>query len=164
MPGRCDVCGIVALENQQFVEERIPFRRTKRYCPACHKKFYHRVFTILAVVPLILACLGIVEAYRRQTKVLDAPLLWFALLSIFQWLMILPDELGHAAAARLLGFTQIRILIGSGRPMITVRLLGIPIMVNVIPFGGITLFKDEGKYERWKRFCTVAAGQIGRAH
>jgi membrane-associated protease RseP (regulator of RpoE activity) len=36
-------------------------------------------------------------------------------LVIVQWFMILPHELGHAIAARLFGYTQIRILIGMGK-------------------------------------------------
>src|SRR5260370_22797618 len=101
MSERCDMCGSAALESEQFAEERLPLWRAKRYCPACRKKFYHRVYVVLAIIPLVFAFLGILDVQSRNIRPLDSTALWVAFLIIVQWLMIFPHDLGHAGLARL---------------------------------------------------------------
>jgi hypothetical protein len=74
--------------------------------------------------------------------------------------MILPHELGHAALARLFGYSQIRILIGSGKQLFTAKFLGFAWLFNLIPFGGLTLFAPSSKISRWKHVVVVAAGPM----
>jgi tetratricopeptide (TPR) repeat protein len=160
MPERCDICGIAALESEHFTQEALPFARTKRYCPACRQRLYRRVFAVLAIIPVVAGCAGIFDALRRHVNLLDsAPVQW-SLFLIFQWLMILPHELGHAAAGRALGFRQLRILIGSGKPLFSFKLFGVPTLINLIPFGGITLSKPANPVPRWRYLAFVGAGLL----
>ena len=154
----CDICGIAALEGQEFAQERLPFRRARRYCPACHKKFYLRVYAVLAIIPIVFAIFGVWEILRAHKRMLDSVGIWYALLVLIQWVMIVPHELGHAVVARLLGYTQIRILVGAGKPLLSFRFLGFSWLLNLIPFGGLTLFKLNDQPSRWKYFAVIAAG------
>jgi tetratricopeptide (TPR) repeat protein len=160
MPERCDICGIAALETEHFAQETLPFIRTKRYCPACRQRLYRRVFAVLTVVPVVVACAGIFNALRRHASLLDSVANQWALLFIFHWVMILPHELGHAAAGRVFGFKQIRILIGSGKHLFSFQLFGFPTLVNLIPFGGITLSKPPNPTRRWQYLVFVGAGLL----
>ena len=72
MAVHCDICGIEALESQEFALENVPFRRGKRYCPACHRRFYFRVYALLARVPVVCGIVGIVELWRGDKPVLEA--------------------------------------------------------------------------------------------
>ena len=158
MPERCDICGIAALESEHFAEEALPFRRAKRYCPACRQRFYRRVFAVLAAIPLVSLCVGILGALHHHADLFDSMAVRWSLLMIFQWLMILPHELGHAAAGRVLGFGQIRILVGSGKPMFSFQLFSIPTIINLLPFGAVTLSKPGDKISRWRLLGFVGAG------
>src|ERR1043166_6452378 len=160
MSQRCDICGISALEDQEFAQERLPFRRARRYCPACHNRFYLRVYAVVAIVPFVFAVLGIWEIRQGHKSLFDSIGIWYALLFLIQWLMILPHELGHAIVARLFGYAQIRILVGAGTPLLSFRFLGFSWLINLIPFGGLTLFKLDDKPSRWKYFTVIAAGPV----
>jgi hypothetical protein len=65
--------------------------------------------------------------------------------------------LGHAIAARILGLKNIRILIGSGRPIISFDLFSFKWLINSFPFGGLTLF-DQPTIMRAKLLAVVIAG------
>ena len=135
MAVHCDICGIEALESQEFQVERIPFRRAKRYCPACLRKLYFRVYAIMAVAMILMGIGGVVEAWRAGESVLQSIPLRCACLVLLQWLMVLPHELGHALVARYLGYKQIRILVGFGKPIFSLKLFGFRWLFNLIPLG-----------------------------
>src|SRR5260370_5838812 len=156
MPERCDICGITALERQQFVEERLPLLRARRYCPACHAKFCHRVFLSALILLLLAAAIGFYEVLRRDKGDLDSSNLWLIFLFLIQWIMIVPHELGHALAARVFGPTHIRILVGFGKPMFTFDFLGFSWLFNPLPFVGLTLSKIPARAARWKYLAFFA--------
>lgn len=158
MPDRCDVCGAVSLEDQEFSEEILPFRKSKRYCPSCHRRFQLRLYGVLAILPLVVACIALVDITRRHIRLLDSTFIVLALIVVFQWVMIAPHEFGHALLARAFGFSGLRVFIGVGRPLFSFRLFGIPVLVSPIPFGGLTTFQASPKLTRWKHLATVAAG------
>src|SRR5438093_7045950 len=74
--------------------------------------------------------------------------------------MVLPHELGHAVLPRLFGYKQLRILIGSGKQLFSVKFFGFAWLFNLIPFGGLTLFAPSSKISRWKHFAVLAAGPL----
>lgn len=158
MPDRCDKCGIVALESEQFVEEGSPFRRRRRYCPACHQKYRQRVYLVTYALLLLLAAFEIWLIRTGKKEFQDYSPLWWILVFLVQWLMIVPHELGHAMAARFLGYMQIRILIGGGKPVVSFDFAGFYWVINAIPFGGLTLTKVPAKFHRWKYLVFVSAG------
>lgn len=133
----CDICGIRALDDQTFTQERIPFRRAKTYCPHCHALFYERVYIFLLVGGLGIALSSILFAFSQERPLLNSFGIFLLLIFLVQWILIILHELGHAMAARFLGFSQIRILIGYGRALLHFRLFGFPWLINRIPIGGL---------------------------
>jgi len=159
MPGRCDICGVEALEGQEFAEECLPFRRSKRYCQSCHVRLTNRILLGWLGVAAVFSVIGLLFAWSKGRSVLASSQLWFALLLLFQWVMLVPHELGHALAARLLGYGQIRILIGSGKPVFTAKLFGIHWLFNIVPFGGLTLAgRLPATRLRWKEVLFIGTG------
>ncbi len=158
MPNRCHACGIEALESQQFIEENFPFTRRRFYCPACHQRLVHRVYLGFALVIVVIALIATVAALRTREPVLNHSGFTMLFLVVIQWLMILPHELGHAIAARVFGYGQIRMLIGMGKPLLSFDFAGLYWVFNPIPFGGLTLAKPPEKVNRWKHLVFVSAG------
>jgi Peptidase family M50 len=158
MPNRCCKCGVVALESEEFIEENFPFTRRRFYCPACHHRIVHRIMLGFTLLILAFGAMAIIAAVRTKEPILNLPGYSMLFLVIVQWLMIIPHELGHAVAARLFGYTQIRIAIGMGKPLLTFDLGGFYWIFNPIPFGGLTFFKPPAKPERWRHLIVVSAG------
>jgi hypothetical protein len=158
MPHRCHACGIEALESQEFIEENFPFTRRRFYCPACHQRLVHRIMIGFTLVILFVAIIATYEAIRTHQQILNLSGFGMLFLVVVQWLMILPHELGHAIAARLFGYSQIRILIGMGKPLFSFEFAGFYWVFNPIPFGGLTLSKPPAKVNRWKHLIFVSAG------
>jgi hypothetical protein len=156
MADRCDVCGITGLEGERFPREHLPFRRPKIYCPACRARLYQRMNLWTAIGCLGFVAIGLFEAVFSHKRWLDSA--WWPSVILVQWLMVFPHELGHAVVARWLGYSQIRIIIGAGRPLFSIQFLGFPWLIRLLPFGGITYLKFPGPGWRWKHLATVAAG------
>jgi tetratricopeptide (TPR) repeat protein len=110
---------------------------------------------------VVLALGGVGFAWFHGQSFQASRWVWLALLVIFQWVMLVPHELGHALAGRLLGYGQIRILIGSGKPIFTTELLGIQWLFNIVPFGGLTLAGNPPTAQlRWKEIVFVGGGPM----
>ena len=158
MSDRCHACGIAALESEQFIEENFPFMRRRFYCPACHQRLVHRIYLGFTIVMVAIAVVAIVLAARTREPILNYSGFAMLFLVIIQWLMILPHELGHAIAARLFGYSQIRIMIGMGKPLFSFDFAGFYWVFNPIPFGGLTFSKPPARLNRWKHLIFVSAG------
>ena len=104
---------------------------------------------------------GTHDAFLHRQRLLDSIPICLVLLCIFQWIMIAPHELAHALAAKFLRYGQIRILIGSGKSICAFEFLGFRWLINLIPFGGLTLANPSGvKGLRWKQLTFIAAGPV----
>ena len=108
----------------------------------------------------VLAAVGIAEVWQGNKRVLEGTGIRVASLCLIQWLMILPHELGHALMARFFGYRQIRILIGSGKPLVSMSFLGFQWLLNLVPFSGLTVFHPGAKPERRKLLAVAAAGSL----
>jgi len=118
----CDKCGIEALESQEFAEQRPIFGSPKRYCPVCHRKLVQRILFICYGAALFFAVFGVARANWREKPLLDQTGVWLVFFLILQVAIVLPHELGHAIVARIFRYKKIRILVGSGRLLITTKL------------------------------------------
>lgn len=146
------------MENEHFIVETLPFRGSKAYCPACRQRFYRRVYTVLTAALVSMGIIGVLNAIWTHSGLLKSVPVQLALLVGVQWFMILPHELGHGLAARSLGYSQIRILVGAGRPVFSLKMFGIPTLFNLIPFGGVTIFQATGPFTRGRSLLFVSAG------
>ncbi len=158
-PEPCGICGVRPDEEGEFLLDGLPLCPAKRYCPACHERFRRRALNALrlAMAPLLLW--GVLSVLRSGRPPLDSPLVWVPLLMVVQSLWIVPHELGHALAARLLGYTRIRVVIGRGRPLGGFESFGIRWFFCLVPFGGLTIAESAPERGlRWRQFAVFAAG------
>lgn len=155
----CDSCGIKAIDGQAFPQERLPFRRARSYCPACHRRFYERFYIGLSATLLIIFGSYVFNAIRRGQPVLgEAPI--FLLVLLLQYPLIILHELGHASFARAFGYESIRVLIGSGKTLFHLSFLSFTWFVNLIPFGGLTYATPRGPIIRAQWLLYIAGGLI----
>jgi hypothetical protein len=158
MRNRCHACGIDALESEEFIEQNIPFMRRRFYCPSCHEKIVHRILLGFTIAILVIATVVIIAATRTHEAILQHSGFSLLFLVIVQWFLILPHELGHALAARMFGYEQIRIFIGMGKPLFSFDFAGFYWVFNRIPFGGLTYSKPPAEPKRWQHLTFVASG------
>src|SRR6266508_918810 len=104
MPKSCDICGVEPSKGLEFPVEWVAFRGGRSYCPVCHRRFIHRVYLLLAGIPIICGLLGAWETLQHHRRLLDSTGVWLALLYFAQWSFVIPHELGHALAAKWLGY------------------------------------------------------------
>ena len=156
MNDRCEVCGVEAYEGQEFTREGL-FRK-KLHCPGCLKRLYDRIHLVFAGMVVLLGVYGLYGLIVQGGTLSESLSLRVTLLIVFQWLLIFPHELGHALAARWFGFENIRILVGSGKPLVRFRGLGFSWVINRVPFGGLTLADGADRATRREQFIFVAGG------
>jgi hypothetical protein len=93
------------------------------------------------------------------------PLGWFIVnLAFFQiglCLSIVPHELGHLFATKLIGLRPFRMIIGRGPTLLSGRFLNVPTQIKVLPFAGRVLAKHTtSDWFRLRKFLFAAAGPI----
>ncbi len=156
----CDICGIQALDGQEFAEERLPFRRAKRYCANCHRRFYERVYLLLALFILAAALLYFVGGFVRGRTNLIANAPTGLLVLLFQWPLIVAHELGHGLFARAFGYGPVRLFIGFGKTLFHFTFLGFTWVINLIPFGGLAYATPDKRVIRWQWILFVFGGLL----
>jgi membrane-associated protease RseP (regulator of RpoE activity) len=78
---------------------------------------------------------------------------------VFFYLSIVPHELGHALAARLLGWRVFKISLGLGRTVVSRKLAGLRFELNTWPVGGVAWFGSPTiAFYRTKLSLIVLAG------
>jgi hypothetical protein len=159
---KCDCCGIESPLDAAFRPIVRVFQKPWRYCPTCanrrDRSLHDRSFWVgLTLMSFVGACAFAVASPQNRDIFLFAP----ALLAFF-WLCVVPHELAHALAARLLGLRVFRIFIGSWGPVVWRQsIFGIEICVTPIPSGGLTLVGAPTlRFVRWRWALMVAAGPL----
>ena len=157
---KCDSCSAESDFDAAFVKKPSPAgRRTKNLCPACWVK--QRNDRQAWFLPsLILGGLGVylIEQLRPDSG-LGPFLMNISFAGLFVVLTIIPHELGHAVAARLLGWRVHQIVIGVGKSLWKRRWFGILFDLRTIPVAGATwIAPDDTRWYRFKRFLAIAAG------
>jgi tetratricopeptide (TPR) repeat protein len=160
MLDHCDICGIAALESQEFRLHRPMFGQPRRECPTCYDKRNKRALLCTYAIVFLFGFISIGRTFGSQTPFLDRPGIALMFFFVLQVAIVLPHELGHALVARRLQFNNVRIMIGSGRVLLTTKLFGFPIIFNRVPFGGLTLLGPLPSPNTRKSLAVVAAGPI----
>ncbi len=163
MATKCVKCGVVSEADDSFRKEdpSQPPERTNQYCPVCWSKREIgrlRETLVLCVVGLIFA---VIWAVGDPASGVGWTLLNLLLLPAFLFATILPHELGHAIAAKILGANVLAVIIGHGKTLFELRLPGQTVTFRLTPLGGFTLSAQRDKsWFRLKRFLIILAGPL----
>jgi hypothetical protein len=137
------------------------------YCPLCYRKEdASRGKRSLIYLASGMAFVGLMLWLTKRFKPgHDTSTEWVTLnvylALIFQFVVILPHELGHAVSGRLLGLKLFKISAGIGRPLWKGTLWGGKVEINRYPFGGYTISLDDREPGfRLRHWITVACGPL----
>lgn len=155
---QCDCCGSVSDLDESFITERKSFRLQKStYCPQCwaerqleSNKSWLWLTGLFLLIVVILWFFGSKEASR---------LFGIILFIVFLSAIIIPHELGHALMARLLGMRVFMIVVGSGRTLKKLQLLGFTWEFKQFPLYGFTICcAKSAQFYRLKRLLVTLSG------
>jgi tetratricopeptide (TPR) repeat protein len=162
MPAKCDQCGVQTEIQESFFKKRKAFRTSIRtLCPACHAKS-HLVYLKWGFISnFAIGGLGLIYRWLLPNEGIGWYLLNLFFFQIFLVVTILPHELGHAFAARLLGFRVFKIVIGFGKTILTKKLFGFETEFRPLPLGGVTIAVHRDKnWFRLKQFAYIFSGPL----
>ncbi len=162
MSAKCDRCGAQTEISESFFEKRKAFRKSIRtLCPNCNGKAHLSYQKWVFISFFAIGGLGIFYRWLLPNEGIGWYLLNLFFFYLFLVVTILPHELGHAFAARLLGFKVSKIVMGFGKTIFTKKLFGIEIEFRPILLGGVTLAAHKDKdWFRLKQFGFILAGPL----
>ncbi len=155
---KCDSCGIESPPEKAFRPVVRVFQKPWRYCPACVEQRARRLNrnSLLLGLPFIVVALALAPLRDR------AMLLFFPVFMCSYFACVVPHELGHALAARLLRLRVFTICVGWFGPIIwRWRIFRTNLCVTAIPSGGYNLVAPPSLFlirPRW--MLMVAAGPL----
>ena len=161
----CDRCGAQSEIEQAFHRERRSFTNKWRvFCAGCWDKErmrrHRRVLRNYLVIGLL--ALGLLT-FDRESRIG-----WF-LASLFTLQLcvvavVIPHELGHGCAGRLLGLRVYDLVVGLGRTIYERKLLGFRWSFKAVPFGGMAIAgHPTRKRLRLRQFFFILAGPAANA-
>ncbi len=162
MSAKCDRCGVETTFDASFFKERKSFSKTiLTYCPTCWLKRQHSAAQWVFLSNLGLGALGLVLTLAWPEVGAGRVFINGFFFQVFLTLTILPHELGHAWMARLLGVRVLKIYVGSGKTLFTVRWFGFDVEFRAVPIGGLVVAAHRSiKWLRAKQFAFVLAGPV----
>ena len=157
---KCDICGTESDFDAGFIKERRSFRSLYRTrCLTCWARRRHAFEGWYQVGVVIGGIIGFILLWSNPWSVAGRFLTVFFLVDLFLILSVVPHELGHAIAGRLLGWRVFAIVIGVGKQVFKFRLFGIIFSFHWLPICGITqLAPIDTRWFRLKRFFVYLAG------
>src|SRR5579871_4018252 len=136
---KCDSCGKETDFERGYIKERKSFRSSYRtLCPACSMRRRFALEGWMQIVVLVEGSIGYVLLWLNPESVCGLILTTAFLINLFLILTIIPHELGHAIAARLLGWRVFAIVVGVGKRVFKFQLFNIVFSFHWLPIGGIT--------------------------
>jgi len=157
---KCDKCGVTAEFEEAFIKRRQSFRRSSRmWCPSCWQRKQRLSLLWTYASYAAVALLGFLLYLRDPAHWFGPFLIQLLVLQVCVLLTIIPHELGHAWAARLLGWRVFRIVVGVGKTFAKTRLAGFEFEWKPLLVGGVTLTAPvQLGWFRTKLFLLVLAG------
>lgn len=159
--GKCDSCGIEAVEGEQFQVEKFPFRSQKWYCSNCYSRLSRRANSAFLLVGGFIGIVGLILIRRDPGSELGRAWFNLFLLEVFCVFAIVPHEFGHAIIGRVCGLKVTRIILGMGPNIWVGRIFGFLTEFKLIPAGGFAFAEPQTlQWVRTKWFLFIAAGPL----
>ncbi len=159
MPETCERCGATTDIEGAFIKAGKSFWPKPSICPECLSKKTIASWKRTLWISVGIALLGIIAAINNPNDSVGGFYINLSISVPLFTLLIIPHELGHALAAKLLGIRVFKIIIGAGQTISTFKFLGLSWELKKFPLGGLTLALGKSiNFYRLKHFLFVIAG------
>lgn len=160
MTAQCAHCGTETDHPEFFFNEQRSYQTgIQKVCPSCWERRSSKEnwqwLVIRCVILLLVAGLVIFRPdFKPGWVLLNLELLFAAL-----YASIIPHELGHLVAAKLLGLRVFRMVFGRGRVLLSWKILGVPTELRAWPTSGFV----QGGYltKNWFRLRNAVFAGAG---
>ena len=130
-------------------------------CPGCQQDDAERVHQIVLISTVTWCLLGALATLLSEPGGAGWAFLNLALLQLMTWACVIPHEVGHALAARVVGLEVLHIVIGKGRRWWHGTLAGTRVELHWLPFDGFTVAAIRNEpHARVKQLAVVAGGPL----
>jgi tetratricopeptide (TPR) repeat protein len=159
---KCGGCGCESEVEEAFRKHKAGLSgQPTMLCPECWSKQYIAMSKMSFSLIGIAFVGGLIIHYFDPSNFLAALLINVVLLYIFMLTTVVPHELGHAIAGRLLGYKVFRVIIGYGKVLFKRRFLGWEWEFRPFPIGGVTVIAiRSSRFYRLRRFVMLLAGPL----
>lgn len=138
---KCAGCGLEWERSADpIVPERAKFWRRRILCRMCQGERDQRAHTKLIISSIFLTLVGVALIAQPPLQLFGWALLNIVLVDYMVIAAAIVHESGHALAAVLVRARVFLVQVGSGKPLVTLRLLGVPIKLNRYPLAGGLVF------------------------
>lgn len=159
MPTKCHLCGAGTTAPEIFFKD--PDSAERRYCPSCWQKLTVSSYKKSLLWQILPGGLGLILLGFSDDSSAGWTFLNVFLFQIFMLCTILPHELAHITAARLMGMRVFKIIVGIGKTLFTRKIFGILAEFKAFPAGGLAIALPTSKqFFRLKQFGFVLAGPL----
>lgn len=147
-----------------FPVVRLPFCKSKIYCPECYLKFEEKfLIGVIALIPLMGLIGFVCLRFNPDSNIGHVYLNIF-----FVELLIVPSvvihEFGHALVGRAVGLSVYRIWIGRGKTFLRRNILGFDTEFKWMPIGGFAFLRPKSNHGlRLRFFFAILAGPLVNA-
>jgi hypothetical protein len=161
-PVKCDKCGVETKIEAAFHKIESPHTsRVTRRCPKCWLKFHSAAYKRTYFAYVVVCVLGVGLVLADPKDAFGWMLLNFMLYYLLWIPAALPHELGHAFAAKVLGFRVFQVTIGFGKTIFERSFCGFDFQINSIPVGGFAFSTPKNtRYYRKKQSLMILAGPM----
>lgn len=157
---KCEICGHESEFEAGFIKQRRSFRSSRRtLCPKCWVRRRNAFQGWYQIAVIVGGIVGYVLLWQNPWSTAGRYFTTLFLIDLFLILSVVPHELGHALAGRLVGWRVFAVVIGVGKQVFKFRLFGIVFSFHLLPVAGITRAMPlDVRWFRFKRFVYIFAG------
>lgn len=153
----CDICNVRSVLIDCFIG--LPRSGYTSVCPQCvvdqQTKEGYRWMTAIAVMIAFGLAVALSDPSRSSWVIVN-----LAVFIVMLGLLVIPHELGHAIAGKLVGINPYQIVVGTGRKFYSFNLFDLYIDIQVFPYGGITFSEINIRRFARLRYAIYVSGGI----
>lgn len=160
MPTKCNRCGVETNTPEIFFKAPDSSESNpRRFCPPCWDILTVSSYKKALLWQSVPGLLGLGLLLFSEDTSAGWTFVNIFLFQVFMLCTILPHELAHLTAARLLGYRVFKMIIGMGKTLFTRNIFGFPTEFKILPAGGLAIAAPTTKkYFRLKQFGFIFAG------